>query len=94
MTAELRAAKSRIAPWVAAVFRASGPDRIMFGSDWPVCNLGGGGAKVAWRNWRWVVEETLRDQSLSEDEKAAVWGGTAARASKISYRWKVLGGLL
>lgn len=84
VTPELRAAKSRVAPWVSAVFRAFGPERIMFGSDWPVCNLGGGGGKVAWWNWRWVVEEILRDLGLSEEQKRAVWGGTAARAYKIS----------
>lgn len=84
VTPELRAAKSRIAPWVAAVFRAFGPERIMFGSDWPVCNLGGGGGKVAWRKWRWVVEEVVRDVDLSEGEKRAVWAGTAGRAYRIS----------
>lgn len=84
VTPELRAAKSRIAPWVAAVFRAFGPERIMFGSDWPVCNLGRGGGKVAWRNWRWVVEDVVRDLCLSEGEKRAVWAGTAARAYSLS----------
>jgi L-fuconolactonase len=30
-----------LAPYVAAAMRAFGPDRLMFGSDWPVCTLAG-----------------------------------------------------
>ena len=28
-------------PWAAAVLAEFGPDRVMFGSDWPVCRLAG-----------------------------------------------------
>ena len=30
-----------LAPYVATTMRAFGPDRLMFGSDWPVCTLAG-----------------------------------------------------
>jgi L-fuconolactonase len=52
------------------VFEAFGPERIMFGSDWPVCTLAGTYAEVA---------DVLYDyvKNLSEHEQAAVWGGTA-----------------
>ena len=40
----------RIMGWIETVLEAFGPDHVMFGSDWPVCNLGGGGNLVAWKN--------------------------------------------
>ncbi|MEV0531439.1 amidohydrolase family protein [Kitasatospora sp. NPDC050463] len=49
---------------------AFGPDRLMFGSDWPVCVLAGG-----WDRWAVTVEELLND--CSESEKQAVLSGTA-----------------
>ncbi len=33
--------ESDIIPYMDIVFDAFGPDRILFGSDWPVCNLAG-----------------------------------------------------
>lgn len=49
-----------------------GPQRLMFGSDWPVCLLAA--------PYDGVVS-LLADEiaSLSIDEKAAIWGGTAGR---------------
>ncbi len=70
-------------PWTDVVFEAFGPSRIMFGSDWPVCNVGGAGKQNAWKNWQAAVELLLDETGLSDDERIAVWGGTAARAYKI-----------
>ena len=39
-----------IMDWMDVVLAAFGPNRIIFGSDWPVCNMGGGGNGVAWKN--------------------------------------------
>lgn len=47
-----------------------GPDRLMFGSDWPVCVLAGG-----WNRWAATVEELLAGFSAAETE--AVLAGTA-----------------
>ncbi|KAH8698286.1 amidohydrolase family protein [Talaromyces proteolyticus] len=66
-------------PWLNVVFESFGPQRIMFGSDWPICNLSGGGAG-AWAKWHEVVAHILDILGLSDDDKAAVWGGTAAKA--------------
>jgi L-fuconolactonase len=57
-------------PYLDLVFEAFGAQRIMFGSDWPVC-------KVA-ATYRQVVE-IVADyvNHLSEAEQAAVWCGTA-----------------
>jgi L-fuconolactonase len=48
---------------------AFGPDRLMYGSDWPVANLGGGYGRV-WEQTLALVDETNRD---------AILGGTAWR---------------
>jgi L-fuconolactonase len=58
-------------PYMDTVFEAFGAQRIMFGSDWPVCRVAATYSQVV---------EIISDyvDNLSEDEQAAVWGGTAA----------------
>ena len=58
-------------PYLDIVFEAFGPERIMFGSDWPVCTVAGTYEQVAG-----IVSDYV--DSLSEDEQVAIWGGTAA----------------
>jgi len=54
------------------VLNCFGPRRMLWGSDWPVVDLAGGYAK-----WLAAAETLLAD--LSPDERAGVFGGTAAR---------------
>lgn len=49
-----------------------GPQRLLFGSDWPVCLLRADYAEVVALVADW-------SQALSADERAALWGGNAAR---------------
>lgn len=63
---------SDFGPYLDVVFRAFGPSRIMYGSDWPVCTLAGTYADQAG-----VIADYV--QRLSPTEQAAVWGETAAR---------------
>jgi L-fuconolactonase len=49
-----------------------GPNRLMWGSDWPVANLAGGYD-------RWMEASVACLSALSGDEQAAIFGGTAAR---------------
>ncbi|HET6158016.1 MAG TPA: amidohydrolase family protein [Dongiaceae bacterium] len=49
-----------------------GPSRLMWGSDWPVANLAGGYD-------RWMEASQACLLSLSGEERAAIFGGTAAR---------------
>lgn len=57
-------------PYLDVVFEAFGPARVLFGSDWPVCNVAGDyGAVVG------LLENYLRPFSASE--QAQVWGGNA-----------------
>ena len=59
-------------PYLDVVFEAFGTDRLMFGTDWPVCLLAAGYSQV--KN---VVEDYTRDLSASEKEK--IFGLNAAR---------------
>ncbi|MFB8774680.1 amidohydrolase family protein [Streptomyces broussonetiae] len=59
-------------PYSEAALDAFGPDRLMFGSDWPVCTL-----RASYGEVLDVTRELLA--GLSEGERAAVLAGTATR---------------
>ena len=59
-------------PYLDTVFEAFGPDRLMFGSDWPVCLLAGSYAQV-----HGLADDYTRP--LSPAQRAAFFGGNAAR---------------
>lgn len=73
----------RLSPWTDVVFDTFGPDRIMFGSDWPVCNIGGGGNEVSWSRWRNITQGVLERKGLDEEQKRNFWGGVAVKAYGI-----------
>jgi L-fuconolactonase len=58
-------------PYGDALLETLGPDRLIFGSDWPVCLLAADYSEVI------SVAEQLTI-ALSPQEKAAVFGTTAA----------------
>jgi len=70
------AAPEAFAEVAGVVLDAFGADRVMFGSDWPVCLLASDYAAVL------TLAETLT-AGLSGDEKAAVFYRTAARVYRI-----------
>jgi predicted TIM-barrel fold metal-dependent hydrolase len=41
-----------------------GPDRVVFGSDWPVCNLGS-----AYREWVEALKQVVKDRPLEDQKK-------------------------
>jgi L-rhamnono-1,4-lactonase len=54
----------------------------MFGSDWPVCNTGGGGNPAGFNTWASIMRSsTSRLESL--ELFASLWGTTAAKVYKI-----------
>ncbi len=63
-------------PYWNVALEAFGPNRLMYGSDWPVCLL-----KSDYARWVSVVEELTRD--LSTSEQAAFWGANAKRCYKL-----------
>ncbi|TMR21849.1 amidohydrolase [Nonomuraea turkmeniaca] len=64
---------SDLRPYAEVVLEAFGPDRVMFGSDWPVCLLAAEYRRVAQ-----AADELCA--GLSEGERAEVFAGTARRA--------------
>ncbi|MFD7731921.1 amidohydrolase family protein [Kitasatospora phosalacinea] len=63
-------------PCAEAALEGFGPERLMFGSDWPVCLLAADYAGVV------AAAEELTGQ-LSGPERGAVFGGTAARVYRL-----------
>lgn len=59
-------------PYIETAIDCFGPERCMFGSDWPVCELAG-----SYRQVHDALTECIR--SLSQDEQAAIMGGTAQK---------------
>lgn len=59
-------------PYLDTVFEAFGAERLMFGSDWPVCLVAGGYQKMIG-----IVEEYT--SRLTENEQKLFWGGNAER---------------
>lgn len=63
-------------PYLDVALEAFGPERLMFGSDWPVCLLAGEYAEVVG-----IVGEYCA--TLSATQQEAIWGGTAARFYRL-----------
>ena len=70
----------RTKPWSDVVFKAFGPSRIMFGSNWPICTGNGPGPDKSWSHWREVACALVSTYQLSSKDQARIWGGTAAEA--------------
>jgi L-fuconolactonase len=61
-----------IRPYFETVLDAFGADRLMFGSDWPVCLL-----RCGYGDWVATVRDLIR--SLSDVQQARIMGGNACR---------------
>jgi predicted TIM-barrel fold metal-dependent hydrolase len=65
-----------LAPVVTDCFAAFGPDRVMFGSDWPVCTLGG-----TYRTWVEALLAVVADRP--DSEQAALFHDNAVRCYRL-----------
>lgn len=65
-----------IRPYVDLALEHFGPARLMFGSDWPICDLAGGFPKV-WREYNRIFD------TLAPPDRALLLGGTAAEFYRI-----------
>jgi L-fuconolactonase len=72
----LRWSPAQLRPYFDVVLESFGPDRLLFGSDWPVCLAG-----VAYSRWKETVASAL--SPLSVDERAAVFGENARRLYRL-----------
>ena len=63
---------AHLVPYYETVLSCFGPDRLMFGSDWPVCTLSATYAEV-------VAAAKALTSALSQTEQAAIFSGTARR---------------
>jgi predicted TIM-barrel fold metal-dependent hydrolase len=53
-----------LAPIVNHVLDSFGPDRVMFGGDWPVCTLG-----ATYKEWLTALQAIVKDRTRKEREK-------------------------
>ncbi len=68
-----------IAPYLSHAVEQFGPDRCMFGSDWPVATLA-----TTYARWVDLVLDAIA--GLAGDERASILAGTAARIYRLSPR--------
>jgi len=63
-------------PWFDAALEIFGSERLLFGSDWPVCLL----AEDDGNPWDLCQRATT---ALSADEQAAIYGGNASTLYRL-----------
>lgn len=66
-----------IRPYWDVVLDAFAPERIMFGSDWPVCLL-----RAKYADWLSTMRELTSE--LSGDEQSAIFGDNAVRVYRLA----------
>jgi L-fuconolactonase len=71
-----RTGVGHLVPYYETALAAFGPDRLMFGSDWPVCTLGAPYGRV-------VAAATMLTSALSQLERDQVFAGTARRVYRL-----------
>jgi L-fucono-1,5-lactonase len=67
---------AHLVPWYDAVLRAFGPDRLMFGSDWPVCTVSAPYHAV-------LAAARALTAELSVAERRQLFAGTARRVYRL-----------
>jgi len=67
----------QLRPYMETVLSAFGPERTMFGSDWPVCLVAAG-----YKEWTDIVADAVGSLPLADQER--IWSGTAIEAYKLS----------
>jgi L-fuconolactonase len=67
---------SQLQPYFEVILEAFGPNRLLFGSDWPVCLVA-----TSYKNWMELVQKNI--SGMSETENAKIMGGNAMRVYKL-----------
>ena len=63
-------------PYMDHVLEVFGFERVMYGSDWPVCLRG-----IEYNRWLELVQEVVRD--ATEAERRSLFYGTAERFYRL-----------
>ena len=63
---------AQLLPYFDVILEAFGPDRLLFGSDWPVCLVG-----TSYKSWVELVRKNI--SFLSATEQAKIMGDNAVR---------------
>ncbi|KAF3036371.1 hypothetical protein E8E11_005018 [Didymella keratinophila] len=72
-----------LTPITSKVLDAFG-ERVMFGSDWPVCNVGGpAGEKSNWGLWVESVESLLEEAYIAEEKRELIWWKAGSKAYDV-----------
>ncbi|KAK4551560.1 L-rhamnono-gamma-lactonase [Recurvomyces mirabilis] len=81
----VRSLADTCSPWIEHVLQCFGPKRVMFGSDWPVCNVSGPGGEKSWVGWKDVVEGSLTEPGLglSDEDMDWIWFWTATETYRL-----------
>src|SRR5699024_533041 len=74
-------------PYVDFTLESFGAERVLYGSDWPVCTL-----SSSYEQWVNAVESLIGE--LSESERKMIWGGNAIRVYNLKDRKSDVQGLL
>jgi predicted TIM-barrel fold metal-dependent hydrolase len=69
--------KDQLAPFVDHVWNSFGPDRVVFGGDWPVCLLGG-----SYATWVETLREIAAVRSAADQRK--LFHDNAVRTYRLS----------
>ena len=70
----------QLRPYADLLLEAFGPDRVIYGSDWPVCLLAGSYTRIC-------AAAAVLVQPFSPDEQHRVFGGNAAHWYGLG-RWR------
>lgn len=70
-----------VKPYLDHVFSSGLRSQTMFGSDWPVCNVGGPKGEAGnWKFWVEILTRALEERNLTEQERESVWYGAGCEA--------------
>lgn len=81
----------QIKPWAKEALRIFGTKKLLWGSNWPVCNRGfkqmfpGKKPSEAWECWRKLAVELLKDIGVREGSEAEseIWWKNTVKAYKL-----------
>ena len=65
-----------LAPIIRHCYESFGPDRVVFGSDWPVCNL-----SASYKSWVGALKEVIKGES--EERRRKLFHDNAIRVYRL-----------